>query len=153
MLDFDYTERLNSLIQSMNWQIRLPPIWSNYFEETGESVPLPKDQRQNRRMKVRSLGLMVYEKPLPSVPREPCPVGVYSKDFSRKGCGFLSPVPVYPEETVLLILPTFWLRLVICRCRRVGASCYEVGGELLAQAPPSEKAFAGLEAPCEGIGN
>ena len=147
MLEFNYPERLESLIQSLNWQISLPDDWSNYFHESGEYAMYANDQRQNRRLKVRTLAVLHYERQLPSLPRENTLVGVYTRDFSRRGCGFLCPHQIYPKETVRLILPTFWIRLEITRARRVGPSCYEIGGELIEQNSPSDDAFEGLALP------
>ncbi len=145
MLEFDYTKRLESLIHSLDWQIQLPPIWADFFDEVGESGALANDERQNRRMKVRTLGVLHFERQLPSIPRTETSIGIYSRDFSRRGSGFVSPQQLYPQETVRLILPTFWLRLLICRSRRVGPACYEIGGELIEQNLPNSKAFDGVD--------
>ena len=144
MLDFDYSKRLEALIQSLDWQIQLPSTWSNFFDEVGESTTLALDERQNRRMKVRTLGVLHFERQLPAIPRPSSPVGIYSRDFSRRGCGFVSPQQLYPREIVRVILSTFWIQLEICRTRRVGPMCYEIGCELIAQNLPSAKAFDGL---------
>ena len=40
-----------------------------------------------------------------------------------------------------------WIRLEITRARRVGPSCYEIGGELIEQNSPSDDAFEGLALP------
>lgn len=149
MLESDYTKRFKSLIQSVDWNIELPSTWSNYFDEVGECNSLTEDERQNRRVKVRSQGVMLNERSLPSCDRGTDPIGIYSRDFSRRGCGFIAPHQLFPQEAVRLILPTFWMRLLITRTRRVGPSCYEVGGELIVQHVPSEEAFAGLSLdPC-----
>jgi hypothetical protein len=144
MLELDYSMRLETLIQSLDWQIQLPPIWSNFFDEVGKSSTVPNDERQNVRKRVRTLGVMHFDKQLPSIPRPHTPIGIYSRDFSRRGCGFVSPFQVYPQEIVRLIMPTFWIRLLICRARRIGPCCYEIGGELIEQNLPSPIAFEEL---------
>lgn len=141
MLEFNYSERFKSLIQSLDWRIQLPPSWANFFDERGDYYSLMGDERQNGRTRVRTQGVMIYEQPLPNIPRGLEPVGIYSRDFSRRACGFLTPYQLYPLESVRLILPTLWMRLQICRSRRLGPSCYEIGGELIDQSPPSESAF------------
>ena len=55
-------------------------------------------------------------------------LGTYTKDISRQGVGFLSPVPLKPKERVKLRVPTAELSLEITRCRRVDQSCFECGG-------------------------
>ena len=102
------------------------------------------DERSNIRMRIRTHAALHYETTLPSVPRGAETVGVYIGDFSRRGCGLISPVQMYPEETVRVVLATFWIRLKVVRSRRVGPSCYEVGGELTQRNQPSPEAFDGI---------
>ncbi len=144
MLGINYTERLEALIDRLDWSIELPPNWSGFFDETGESSSLVDDQRQNRRMKIRTLAVMHLEHRLPAIPRPELPLAAYTRDFSRRGCGFIAPVQLFPQEMVRLILPTFWLRLLIVRARRVGNHCFEIGTELIEQNKPSNAAFDGI---------
>ena len=53
--------------------------------------------------------------------------GTYTKDVSRQGVGFLSPVQLLPKEVVKLRLPTTELSLEIARCRRVDHGCFDCG--------------------------
>jgi hypothetical protein len=53
--------------------------------------------------------------------------GTYTKDISRQGVGFLSPVQLLPKEIVKLRLPTTELSLEIARCRRVEPGCFDCG--------------------------
>lgn len=147
MLDDDYLQRLDSVIQQLNWQIQLPDSWSNFFQETGEYGVYANDERQNRRVKVRTVALMHYERMLPSYPRKSEIVGIYTRDFSRRGCGFVAAHQLFPCEIVRLLLPTLWLRLEITRATRVGPACYVIGGELLEQNQPSDSAFDGITIP------
>ena len=147
MLEFDYSKRFESLIQSLNWQIQLPPDWSTFFDEVGECLPRPDDDRQNGRMKARTQAAMISERPIPSVPRDESIIGIYSKDFSRRGCSFLSAQQLYPQESVRLILPTFWMQVSVCRARRLGTACYEIGAELIEKHGPSKAAFETMQQP------
>ena len=54
--------------------------------------------------------------------------GTYTKDVSRQGVGFLSPVQLMPKERVNLRLPVAELGLEITRCRRIDEGCFECGG-------------------------
>jgi PilZ domain len=145
MLGIDHSKRLESLIDRLDWSIELPPDWSNYFAESGESNVLPNDERQSRRIKVRTLSVLHVEHAIPSLPRPSVPLGVYTHDFSRRGCGFISPVQLLPEEVVRLLLPTLWMRLRIVRARRVGPRCYEIGAELIEQHALDSHAFEGVD--------
>ena len=142
MLEFNYSERLDSLIHNLDWHIQLPPDWVNFFEESGTCSSMASDERNNSRMRIRTRAVLRWETSLPSVPRGPEPVGVYIKDFSRRGCGLISPIQFYPEETVRILLATFWIRLKVVRVRHVGPSCYEIGLKLIEQNQPGPEAFA-----------
>ena len=96
-------------------------------------------------MRVRTQAVLHFETLLPSIPRASEPLGVYIRDVSRRGIGFVSPVQIYPEETVRILLATFWIRLLVVRARRVGPGCYEIGGELTEQNQPNVEAFDGIE--------
>jgi hypothetical protein len=54
-------------------------------------------------------------------------LGSYTKDVSRQGVGFLSPVELLPQERVQLRLPAAELNLQVTRCRRVDKGCFECG--------------------------
>ena len=68
-------------------------------------------------------------------------MGIYTRDFSRQGTGFLSPCEIYPEEQVRIVLPTFWVQLRVARARRINGKCYEIGAVLSRQHEPDSDAF------------
>lgn len=142
MLDIDYPTQFSDVIQSTECEIELPIEWSDFFDQRGEAPSFADDQRKHRRMIVRTHGMMWFEECLPSLPRELSGTVIYTKDFSRQGAGFLSPFEVYPEEILRLVLPTFWVRLHVVRCRRITSKCYEVGAELIERSDPSPDAFS-----------
>lgn len=94
-------------------------------------------------MKARAYGLLWFEQTLKSVPRDALslPLGIYTRDFSQRGCGLLSAIQIYPDETLRIVLPTFWMTVKTACCRRVGPHCYEVGARLIRQREPSDDAF------------
>lgn len=55
--------------------------------------------------------------------------GTYTKDVSRQGIGFLSPVPLMPKERVKLRTAATELSLEVTRCRRVDPGCFECGAK------------------------
>ena len=54
-------------------------------------------------------------------------LGTYTKDVSRQGVGFLSPVQLMPKELVKLRLATTELSLEVARCRRLDQGCFDCG--------------------------
>jgi hypothetical protein len=141
MLEVDYPTRFGELIQSVRWDIELPIEWATYFEERGEASAVLVEQRHNQRLKVRTHGLLLVEHSLPFRARADEFVGTYTRDFSRHGCGFLTPCELFPEERVRIVLPTFWVQLLVMRCRRITSKCYESGGQLLFRHDPDPGAF------------
>ena len=111
MLEDDYTSRFGELIESIEWEIELPRDWADYFDQRGEVASYDDDERQNRRLKIRTYGAIWCERTLPFCTRGDSPIGVYSRDFSRTGLSFLSPTQMFPEEIVRLVLPAFWVRV------------------------------------------
>lgn len=141
MLGFDYTNQFNELVESVDWKIELPPTWENFFSERGPCCSYSGYGRKNHRIKARSYGLMRFEKAWKLLNRPTPVVGIYTKDFSSRGCGFVLPTQVYPEEVLRIILPTFRLTLRVARCYRMNEHCFETGGVLIHQSGPSEDAF------------
>ena len=142
MLEVDYSQRLNDLFAQVQWDIQLPDELSDYFANNGEaSMSFPTDERSNQRISIRTRALLWSEVALPFRPRNSAPHGIYTRDFSRTGSGFLSAIEFFPEEELRVILPTFWVRLRVARVRRLGNCCYEVGTTLLQKYAPSDEAF------------
>jgi hypothetical protein len=141
MLAVDYRKKLDQLIHSMNWKIEIPDEWAGYFEDTGRPTAFADDQRHNQRLKIRTCGVLWFEKAIPIRSRTKEPMGIYTRDFSRQGTGFLSSCEIYPEEHVRIVLPTFWVQLKVARARRLNAKCYEIGAVLSRQHEPDSDAF------------
>ena len=141
MLEIDYSTQLGELIKATDWDIELPMEWSDYFDQRGEVASYSDDERHNQRLKIRTHGILWFEGPLPFCPRPTSPLGIYTRDFSRHGTGFLSPFEIYPEEKVRIALPTFWVQLHVVRARRITSKCYEIGSTLIQRHDPSPEAF------------
>lgn len=141
MLDFDYSNHYASVVQAMQWQIQLPPTDEDFFSQSGLTKETTPDRRGTQRRNVRLRGLMVSEQALPSLKRDRQLVGVYTKDFSKDGVALISPVEWFPEESVRLILPSFWLSLKVERCIRLHSHCYEIGLSLSQRHDPDRAAF------------
>ena len=141
MLENDYPTKFGELIQSVPWNIELPIEWAGFFHERGEVPCYSDDERNNQRLKVRTHGLMYFEQPLPFRPRSGEAIGVYTRDFSRHGCGVLTDFELFPCEKIRIALPTFWVQLEVVRARRITSRCYEIGTVLLKRNDPSLEAL------------
>ena len=141
MLENDYSSKFSELIKSVSWDIELPIEWSGFFHERGEVPCYTEDERNNQRLKVRTHGLMLFEGSLPFRPRSGDPFGVYTRDFSRQGCGLLSSFELFPTEKIRIALPTFWVQLEVVRARRITSKCFEIGTTLIKRHDPSFQAL------------
>jgi len=141
MLESDYLSQYTRLIGTLDWEIELPRQWANFFQEKGHSPSCAHDERANQRYRLRTYGALWFENPLPAFPRGIEPIGIYTCDFSRTGCGILASFPLYPGEQVRVVLPTFWTRLTVARARRITRRCYEIGLTLDQRCDPSAEAF------------
>ena len=56
-------------------------------------------------------------------------IATYTKDVSRQGVAFLSPVPLLPKEKVRLRVPAAELGLEVTRCRKIEPGCFECGAK------------------------
>lgn len=141
MLEIDYPSKLGKLIASIDFDIELPIEWSDYFDQRGEVTPALEDERSNKRLKIRTHGVLWFDQSLPFCPRGEQHHGIYTRDFSRQGSGFLASFEIYPEETLRILLPTFWVKLRVVRARRITSKCYEIGTELQQRLDPCMEAF------------
>lgn len=141
MLEIDYPTHFGRLIESTECEIELPVEWSDFFDQRGESPAYHDEERQHKRLMIRTHGLMWFERTLPFCDRPSDPAVIYTKDFSRQGMGFVAPLQIYPEEKVRLVLPTFWVQLHVVRARRITSMCYEIGATLTARHDATTDAF------------
>ncbi|MEM9368855.1 MAG: hypothetical protein AAGD07_22920 [Planctomycetota bacterium] len=142
MLDFDYSKHYAEVVQQTKFSIDMPEEWSEFFTASGVVHSNYDEKRCAQRKRVRTTGLAIFENTLPFLMRvRKDPVGIYTKDFSKLGCGFLSPIEMYPEERVRLLFPAFWLTVKISRTQKRVDGCFLVGAELICRRSPSRDAF------------
>jgi hypothetical protein len=137
MLDHsDQDCELARWIYSLPCRVRLPSKLDEAFEKTGPVPAIPGDVRSGGRLYCRGSGhraALEYRQTLPALPREAAWHGVYTTDFSRRGCGFLHSEVLYPGERMRLILLTGLRRVIeVAWCRRIDESCYAVGSRFVA---------------------
>ena len=141
MLEKNYQRRLGRLISKTPGAIEMPECLNRFFEESGPIPSCENERRHESRTRVRTRGILIPESWLPAFPRHRQPALIYTRDFSRTGFGCLSHEQYFPGETVRVLLATFWMQIEIRRCRRLGASRFELGAALLHQHAPSDEAF------------
>ena len=122
MLEFDNGQKLmNDLWAATAAKVDLPDsLRPTYFGAQGPA-PLYHDNRRSfHRYYMRGKAVLK---------RGTTMIGTYTKDVSRQGVAFLSPVPLLPKERVKLHVPTAELLLEVTRCRRLDPKCFECGAK------------------------
>jgi len=141
MLGEDYPRLLGRLIQALPQRIELPPELEGFLEEGGLQPSYNNDIRRSARNRVRTHGLLLLQKTYPALDRQPQLMTIYTMDFSKTGLGFLTPEQFYPGEVVQVYLATFWVRVTIRRCLRLGRNCFTNGVTLLDRHDPDQEAI------------
>ena len=126
-------------ILSLPCHVRLPQRLRDELEKTG-AVPVPVDDvRRHRRVHCRGekyKAALEIRQSLPALSRETAWQAVYTNDFCKTGCSFLHSTPLYPGETLRMVLLTGVQRTIeVAWCRRLDKNCYAAGGEFVLESP------------------
>ena len=122
MLEFDNGQKLmNDLWEATPAKVDLPDsLRSAYFSAQGPEPLFHDNRRSYHRYYMRGKAVLK---------RGPSMIGTYTKDVSRQGVAFLSPVALLPKERVKLRVPATELSLEVTRCRRLEPKCFECGAK------------------------
>jgi hypothetical protein len=119
MLELDDGQKvMEELWQNAQVKVDQQLLEKDFFAKHGPEPVVGINQRAYHRFFMRGKAVLK---------RGPTIYGTYTKDVSRQGVGFLSPVQLMPKERVALRLPVTELGLEVARCRRVDKGCYECG--------------------------
>ena len=122
MLEFDHGQKImNDLWETTAAKVELPDsLGSTYFGVQGPEPLFHDNRRSYHRYFMRGKAVLK---------RGASMIGTYTKDVSRQGVAFLSPVPLLPKERVKLRVPATELSLEVTRCRRLDPKCFECGAK------------------------
>jgi PilZ domain len=120
MLELDDGQKLmNDLWEVTPSKVELPESMRPAFFAAQGPVPLFYDNRRTyHRYFMRGKAVLK---------RGSTMIGTFTKDVSRQGVAFLSPVALMPKERVKLRVPAAELSLEVTRCRRLDPKCFECG--------------------------
>ena len=120
MLEFDHGQKLmDDLWEATPAKVELPDsMRPSYFSAQGPEPVFHDNRRSYHRYFMRGKAVLK---------RGPSMIGTYTKDVSRQGVAFLSPVALLPKERVKLRVPATELSLEVTRCRRLDPKCFECG--------------------------
>jgi hypothetical protein len=122
MLELGHEQQLVAeLWEASEKRVSLPETMEEQFFQSQGPTPLYYDNRRSyHRFFMRGKAVLT---------RGDKQIGTFTKDVSRQGVGFLSPVQLLPQERVRLRVPTAELNLQVARCRRVTEGCFDCGAK------------------------
>ena len=123
MLEVDHDKKLiEELWEQASTKVQPHFLSKDFFAQHGPAPVLGQNQRVYHRFYMRGKAVLK---------RGNSVFGTYTKDVSRQGIGFLSPVQLLPKERVVLQLPVKELGLEVARCRRIDKGCFECGAKFV----------------------
>lgn len=121
-------QTLSERLASCACEVELPPVWENYFRQSGAMPTFDGDGRRFPRFYARRKAVIEHRQTLPAKPRASAWHAVYMKNISRQGLGFLHSEQLFPSEQMRIMLADDILREIeVIHCRRIQRSCYEIG--------------------------
>jgi hypothetical protein len=119
----DDHEVVNRLWETTPTKVQVPePLRGDFFQRRGPMPVFPDNKRTYHRYFLRGKAVLI---------RRDAAIGTFTKDVSRHGVGFLSPVQLMPTERIELRVPTAKLTLEVARCRRISQGCFDCGGRFV----------------------
>jgi hypothetical protein len=120
MLEVDNGQKLmNELWEATSAKVAIPSSMRvDFFNVRGPAPCHYENKRNYHRYYLRGKAVLKRGK---------LAIGAYTKDVSRQGIAFLSPVALLPKERVKLHVPSAELNLEVARCRRIESGCFECG--------------------------
>ena len=116
-------ERLNQLWESATLKAQLPDdLKQDFFNaEDGGSLCFGS-RRAFHRYFLRGKAIVIRGDVL---------LGTYTKDVSREGLAFYSPVSLSIEEHVKVVVPAKELCVEITRCHEIEPACFDCGAKFV----------------------
>jgi hypothetical protein len=131
MLELDDGKKLmDELWAKVTAKVDPSQLAKDFFALHGPSPPMGHNNRAYHRHYMRGKAILKRGDTL---------IGTFTKDVSRQGIGFLSPVQLLPKERVKLQLPVTELGLEVTRCSRLDKEFFECGARFaLGQETPPQ---------------
>lgn len=123
-------QTLSERLASCVCDVELPSAWQDYFEQSGVMPTFDGDGRRFPRFYARRKAALEHRQSLFAKPRPIVWHGVYTKNISRQGLGFLHSEQLFPGERMRIVLSDDLLREIeVIHCRRIQRRCYEIGAK------------------------
>ncbi|NLS91387.1 MAG: hypothetical protein GXX96_04280 [Planctomycetaceae bacterium] len=117
-------------IESVACEIVVPADPGGENRGSARVIDIDKDKRRFPRFPCRVDAILRYQSGPPALRRPREWMRIMVRNLSRCGMGFLHSEAVFPGERMLIVFPRGIQRVFVAkRCRRIGARCFDVGGE------------------------
>ena len=110
--------------------VKLPVGKSDFFREHGYAESNIFEKRGSARLRIRCEARLELTSSPPFITRTAFVWTVLVKDLSRSGLSILCHFQLYPLESFSIKLLGRDIQASVVRCRKLGASCYEIGGRI-----------------------
>lgn len=127
MLEPNDSGRFDFLLSNTPFEVELPERMAGFWSETGYEPTTALEQRRRPRVRMRTKAILEILAHLPAFPRDFRLGGVFTRNLSATGLGFLFHRQLYPGERVRIHLPGRGLEGPVARCVRLARKCYDVG--------------------------
>lgn len=128
MLEVDYLQQINSVLETVECQVKLPRAIFEQLSRTGVAPSLPDDNRRYIRNRIFSKAVLQVWQSLPSVERKPQSFSIFTKDQGLRSIGFFHSQQLYPGEDHFIFLNSgMMMKCTVDRCFRHNGQCFEVG--------------------------
>lgn len=127
------SEMLSEWLAACVCEIEMPAAWRNFFDESGVMPTCAGENRRFPRFYARGKGALERRQSLPGMPRLGGWHGIFTKNVSREGLGFLHSEQLFPRERMRVVLADGVPRAIeVTCCRRIQRRCYEIGARFIA---------------------
>jgi hypothetical protein len=135
MLEDDYANYLNRLLEACECDVAVPSEWQDRLTRRGVIPSISGDRRKYIRHYFNGRSVLEYDETFSSIPREHTTAQVVTRDLSRNGIGFLHSEQLFPGERVSLWLPIGKRTYVVARCVEHNDKCFEIGAVVADDGP------------------
>ncbi len=127
MLEDDYLQIVNSVLETVECQVKLPRALLDQLSPAGVTPALPADNRSHVRKRIFIKAVLKVWQSIPSVERKPQLFSILTKDMSLRSIGFFHTEQLYPGEHHFIFLNSAKMKCTVRRCRRHNEQCFEIG--------------------------
>jgi len=135
MLEEDYSELLDKLLETCESDLAVPSEWEDRLSQRGIIEPIHDDRRSYIRHRFTRPGMLEFDETFSSIPRDHTLAKVVTRDVSRCGIAFLYSEQLYPGEQVSLWLPIGKRTYIVERCIQHNDNCFEIGATIAGIVP------------------